>query len=155
MEALLTSVINWLEGGFDFQTGTVNDPVVNSPSWSICAGDLDGNGFNDLLYASGSGASFIWANEKTGLPSKKRIAPNIFSANVRTWSISMQMECLMHFCLSNVDPNVYFLNTGDQNLQYYQVDSVTLQTVETMVQFGLTMTTTVIWTCLLLNVVEA
>ena len=25
----------------------------NSPSWSICAGDLDNNGFNDLLFGGG------------------------------------------------------------------------------------------------------
>lgn len=34
----------------------------NSPNWSICAGDLDGNGFNDLLFGGGSAVSFVMAN---------------------------------------------------------------------------------------------
>ncbi len=36
--------------------------AVNSPSWSIVAGDIDGNGYNDLLYGGGSGASLMMAN---------------------------------------------------------------------------------------------
>lgn len=35
----------------------------NTPDWSICAGDIDGNGFNDLLFGGGGGVSFIYANE--------------------------------------------------------------------------------------------
>ncbi len=34
----------------------------NYPSWSICAGDIDGNGFNDLLFGGGQAVSFIYAN---------------------------------------------------------------------------------------------
>ena len=51
------------DGTFSNQTMTIADGVANSPSWSICGGDLDGNGFNDLLFAGGGGASFIWAND--------------------------------------------------------------------------------------------
>lgn len=32
------------------------------PSWSICAGDIDNNGFNDLLFGGGQAVSFIYAN---------------------------------------------------------------------------------------------
>ncbi|MEZ4984169.1 MAG: FG-GAP-like repeat-containing protein [Saprospiraceae bacterium] len=34
----------------------------NSPNWSICAGDMDDNGFNDLLFGGGSAVSFVMAN---------------------------------------------------------------------------------------------
>ena len=34
----------------------------NLPTWSICAGDIDGNGYNDLLFGGGSRVSFIYAN---------------------------------------------------------------------------------------------
>ena len=36
--------------------------VENPPSWSICAGDIDGNGYNDLLFGNGSRVSFCMAN---------------------------------------------------------------------------------------------
>ncbi len=37
--------------------------IVNMPSWSICAADIDDNGYNDLLLGSGSRVSFVYANE--------------------------------------------------------------------------------------------
>ncbi|HZV68057.1 MAG TPA: FG-GAP-like repeat-containing protein [Saprospiraceae bacterium] len=40
-----------------------NFPVQSPPSWSICAGDLDDNGFNDLLFAGSASVSFILAND--------------------------------------------------------------------------------------------
>ncbi|WP_367391796.1 FG-GAP-like repeat-containing protein [Lewinella sp. LCG006] len=49
------------DGSFIHQYSPVN--FSNSPSWSICAGDLDGNGFNDLLFGGGSAVSFVMANE--------------------------------------------------------------------------------------------
>lgn len=36
--------------------------LANTPSWSICAGDLDGNGFTDLLFGAGNAVSFVMAN---------------------------------------------------------------------------------------------
>src|SRR5688500_7653446 len=40
-----------------------NFAIQNPPSWSICAGDLDNNGYNDLLSASSSAVSFFKSNE--------------------------------------------------------------------------------------------
>jgi hypothetical protein len=39
------------------------NPPINPPTWSICAADIDGNGFNDLLYGNGSRVSFVMAND--------------------------------------------------------------------------------------------
>lgn len=36
--------------------------IQNPPTWSINAGDIDGNGFNDLLFGNGSRVSFVYAN---------------------------------------------------------------------------------------------
>jgi len=36
--------------------------ILNPPNWSICAGDIDKNGFNDLLFGNGSRVSFCMAN---------------------------------------------------------------------------------------------
>lgn len=35
----------------------------NVPSWSICAADIDGNGFTDLLFGDGNAVSFVYAND--------------------------------------------------------------------------------------------
>jgi hypothetical protein len=37
--------------------------VLSPPEWSICAGDLDNNGYNDLLFASTEVVSFVLANQ--------------------------------------------------------------------------------------------
>jgi hypothetical protein len=36
--------------------------VTNVPNWSIAAGDLDGNGYNDLVFGNGQRVSFVMAN---------------------------------------------------------------------------------------------
>lgn len=36
--------------------------VQNPPTWSICAGDINNNGYNDLLFGNGSRVSFVYAN---------------------------------------------------------------------------------------------
>ena len=37
--------------------------IQNPPNWSICAGDIDNNGYNDLLFGNGQRVSFCMANE--------------------------------------------------------------------------------------------
>lgn len=49
-------------GTFSNQTFTISGTVSNSPSWSIAGGDMDNNGYTDLIYGGGSGASIIMAN---------------------------------------------------------------------------------------------
>lgn len=36
--------------------------LSNLPTWSICAGDIDANGYNDLLLGDGDAISFVYAN---------------------------------------------------------------------------------------------
>ncbi len=48
-------------GGFTTSTYAVSNTSV-LPSWSIAAGDYDNNGYNDLIYGSGSGVVFLKAN---------------------------------------------------------------------------------------------
>jgi hypothetical protein len=37
--------------------------IENPPSWSICAADIDENGYTDLLFGNGSRVSFAYAND--------------------------------------------------------------------------------------------
>ena len=48
-------------GGFTTSTYALSNTTV-LPSWSISAGDYDNNGYNDLLFGSGSGVVFLKAN---------------------------------------------------------------------------------------------
>ncbi|MBK8499365.1 MAG: VCBS repeat-containing protein [Flavobacteriales bacterium] len=56
-----------------FITATVN------PNWSICAGDLDANGYNDLLLGNGSANSFLLANSDGSAYTEQYFSPYIFS----------------------------------------------------------------------------
>lgn len=50
-----------------------------SPGWSICAGDLDDNGYNDLLLGSGSASSFLLANGDGTAYTEQYFPPYIFN----------------------------------------------------------------------------
>jgi hypothetical protein len=50
------------DGSFVTQAFPLTNTVVQ-PAWSIAAGDYDNNGYNDLIYGSGSGIAFLKANE--------------------------------------------------------------------------------------------
>ncbi len=49
------------DGTFDHVEYLVGQSIL--PTWSLCAGDIDGNGYNDLLFGSGNRVSFIYAND--------------------------------------------------------------------------------------------
>ena len=55
--------ITYQQTGGTFTTSTYTVPNTSVlPSWSITAGDYDNNGFNDLIFGSGSGVVFLKAN---------------------------------------------------------------------------------------------
>lgn len=105
-------------GGF---TNTVYNmgSVANDPSWSIAAGDLDGNGYNDLLFGGGSGASFIWANDDGTGYSETSSGEYIFSQRTNMIDINNDGH-LDAFVCHDVDANVYYLNDGNNNMVYNQ-----------------------------------
>src|SRR5690606_7904151 len=44
----------------DFTEGVFTTTAADFlPSWSVAAGDLTGNGYNDLLYGGGNGVTFM------------------------------------------------------------------------------------------------
>ena len=71
--------IDFQQADGSFAQRFISIPIQNPPSWSVCAGDLDNNGFNDLLFASSSSVSFLKANS-TGTYYEERLMPDsIFS----------------------------------------------------------------------------
>ncbi len=88
-------------------------------SWSMAAGDIDGNGFLDLLYGGGSGVTFMVANaDGTGFTEVS--GPQyVFSQRSNFVDINNDGN-LDAFVCHDVQPNVYYINDGTGQLSYIQ-----------------------------------
>ena len=107
-----------VDGGFDpliYQTAYADYPA----SWSLCIGDLDGNGYNDLLYGGGYGVTFMMAADG-GEAFVERSGPEyVFSQRSNMVDINNDGH-LDAFVCHDVAPNVYYMNDGNGNLQFTQ-----------------------------------
>ncbi len=98
------------DGSFVHQFYPMN--VINPPSWSICAGDLDGNGYTDLLFGNGSAVSFVMANDD-GTDFTEYPDPSyIFSQRSTMNDIDLDGD-LDAFVCHDVDQNHPFRNDGN------------------------------------------
>lgn len=87
------------------------------PSWSMAIGDIDKNGFNDLVYGSGSGVTFMKANS-TGTSFTEISGPEyVFSQRTNFIDINNDGH-LDAFVCHDVAPTVYYINDGNGNLVY-------------------------------------
>src|SRR5690606_1306531 len=85
--------------------------------------DIDGNGYNDLLYAAGNGVSFVKANNDGTTYSQSDVTTAyVFSQRSNFVDINNDGH-LDAFVCHDVQPNVYFINNGsgvNGSLTYYQ-----------------------------------
>lgn len=105
-------------GGFlstNITTTTADYPA----SWSLAAGDLDDNGFRDLMYGSGSGVTFMIANEDGTAFTEVSSPDYIFTQRTNFIDINNDGN-LDAFACHDVEPNCYFLNDGNGTLTFYQ-----------------------------------
>ncbi|MFC4634926.1 FG-GAP-like repeat-containing protein [Dokdonia ponticola] len=106
------------EGGFN-TVDIATTPANYTPSWSLAAGDIDGNGFNDLLYGGGSGVTFMMANDD-GTAFTEISGPEfVFSQRSNFVDLNNDGH-LDAFVCHDVQPNVYYINDGNGNLTFYQ-----------------------------------
>lgn len=105
-------------GGF-ISTNIPTTPADHTPSWSIAAGDIDGNGFNDLLYGGGQGATFMMANDGGTAFTEVSFSEYIFSQRTNMVDINNDGN-LDAFVCHDVAPNVSFMNDGTGNLTFGQ-----------------------------------
>ena len=111
--------INYQNAGGGF-TNTVytTTQADNTPSWSMCAGDLDGNGYNDLVYA-GSGLTFMLANVSGTGYTELSQPEYIFCQRSNLVDINNDGN-LDAFSCHDVAPNVYYLNNGNGTYTWHQ-----------------------------------
>lgn len=89
------------------------------PTWSMAIGDIDKNGFNDMLYGSGNGVTFMKANSTgTGYT---EVSGNQYVFSQRSNFVDINNDGnLDAFVCHDVDPNVFYINDGSGNLTFHQ-----------------------------------
>ncbi|WP_284653421.1 CRTAC1 family protein [Flavobacterium terrisoli] len=104
-------------GTFTTTAFTVANTTVQ-PSWSIAAGDYDDNGYNDLIYGSGSGVTFLKANNTgTAFTTDRKTQSYLVQ---RTNFVDINNDGLLDaFACDDNAPNRYYLNDGT-NLNHVQ-----------------------------------
>jgi hypothetical protein len=122
--------INYQKNDGSFDLRTVTTPSADHPaSWSIAAGDLDGNGYMDLLYGGGGGATFMLGNVSSTTNALHHyatdyteISPSKYIFSQRTNFADINNDGLLDaFVCHDVDSNVYFINDGSGGLITHQV----------------------------------
>jgi len=105
------------DGTFTPTTFSLTNTVV-SPSWSIAAGDYDNNGFNDLVFGSGSGVTFLKANaDGTGYTTDRKAQSYLVQ---RTNFVDIDNDGRLDgFACDDNAPNRRYMNDGT-NLNHIQ-----------------------------------
>ena len=104
--------ITYQQTGGTFTTTTYTVPNTTVlPSWSIAAGDYDNNGYNDLIYGSGSGVCFLKANSTgTGYTSDRKTQSYLVQ---RTNFVDINNDGKLDaFTCDDNSPNRYYINDG-------------------------------------------
>ena len=108
-----------LEGGGFNPVSIGTSWADNTPSWSLAAGDFDGNGYNDLLYGGGIGVTFMQANSDGTSYTEISSGEYVFSQRSNFVDINNDGH-LDAFVCHDVEPTVYYINDGEGNLQFFQ-----------------------------------
>ncbi len=108
--------ISYQQANGTFLTTTFTVPSTSiTPSWSIAAGDYDNNGFNDLVYGSGSGVAFLKANATGTAFTTDRKPQGYLVQRTNFIDINNDGKLDVFACDDNA-PNRYYLNDGSGNL---------------------------------------
>src|SRR5690554_4421670 len=93
----------------------------NTPSWSLAAADFDRNGYADLLYAGGSGITFMKADDTGDSYEEMSFPEYVFSQRSNFVDINNDGH-LDAFVCHDVAPSVYYINNGDGTFTFHQGD---------------------------------
>ncbi len=102
-----------------FITSTYPVNIQFLPTWSMAIGDIDGNGFNDIVLGGGQGVSFLYA-EDNGF-GYRHVAEETYVFSQRTNMVDLNNDGNLDvFVCHDVAPNVFYINDGTGGLTYYQ-----------------------------------
>ncbi|MBL7953079.1 MAG: VCBS repeat-containing protein [Flavobacteriales bacterium] len=107
-----------LDGTFQF-VDIATSPADHVASWSLCVGDLDKNGANDMLYGAGDGVTLMFANEDGTAFTEVSYDEYIFCQRTNMVDLNNDGH-LDAFSCHDVDANVGFINNGTGTLVYSQ-----------------------------------
>lgn len=125
LDDLISVTANNININYQLEAGGFNPVDINTtnadytPSWSLAAGDIDGNGYNDLLYGGGNGVTFMMANEDGTAYTEVSGPEYVFSQRSNFVDLNNDGH-LDAFVCHDVAPNVYYINDGEGNLTFYQ-----------------------------------
>jgi ASPIC and UnbV/FG-GAP-like repeat/Secretion system C-terminal sorting domain len=115
----LISIAHQQASGVFQITNITTTPADHTASWSIAAGDIDNNGYMDLIYGSGQGATFMYAGPDGTSFNEVSFAEYIFCQRTNFVDINADGN-LDAFSCHDVAPNVAFMNDGSGNLTFSQ-----------------------------------
>ena len=107
------------ENGTFTEANIATTPANNNPSWSLAAADYDRNGHTDLLYGGGNGVTFMRASNDGTEFTEISGSEYVFSQRSNFVDINNDGH-LDAFVCHDVEPNVYYINDGNGNLEYIQ-----------------------------------
>ncbi len=105
-------------GGFTIADYTTTN-ADHMPDWSMAAGDYNKDGFNDLLYGSGNGLTFMKSNSTGTAYTEDSPGQYIFCQRTNFVDINNDGN-LDAFSCHDIAPNVYYINTGFGSFTSYQ-----------------------------------
>lgn len=106
------------DGTFTQRMVTPTQPSIGA-DWSLAVGDYDRNGFNDIVFGGGSSVSFLRANDDGTEMTEIPFDQYVFSQRTNFIDINNDghLDC---FVCHDVQPNVFFMNDGENNLSFNQ-----------------------------------
>ncbi|PHI21209.1 RNA-binding protein [Lewinellaceae bacterium SD302] len=104
--------VQYQQADATFTEAYLATPVADHTNfWSLTAGDLNGDGLNDLIYGGGSGTTFMITDGNEGFT---EYSPDYYIFCQRGNTVDLNNDGVLDvFMCHDVEPNVYFINQND------------------------------------------
>ncbi len=118
--------IDYQQADGSFTSTLYNIIIANEPNWSVAAGDLDENGFNDLVLGNGQRVSFLMANA-TGTDYTEVTHPEFIFSQRSTMADIDNDGDLDSFVCHDIDLSHPYRNDGNGNMT---LDQTLIETLD-------------------------